>query len=138
MAATIIIAVLLIGIGIYAAYIRRNPYDQLPASKKSGNCDLQCGTCSTVGSTAVRTNRAKVEPNMFNDEELDTYSRMSAESYSQADIAQFEQVLRTLRPSDITPWMCDLRRRRIAFPPSLTGLVRKRIETALKESNKEK
>lgn len=55
----------------------------------------------------------------FDDEELDAFQGRDAESYSDAEIEQFRDVLLTLLPTDIAPWARSIQLRGISLPPEV-------------------
>lgn len=55
----------------------------------------------------------------FNDEELDRYARRRSDSYTEAEVAEFAEVLYTLRPDEIKAWGRSLTLRSIALPDEL-------------------
>lgn len=52
----------------------------------------------------------------FADEELDAYAGRAADDYNDQEIAEFEDVLLTLRESEIPDWLLSLRSRSIELP----------------------
>lgn len=59
----------------------------------------------------------------FDDEELDVFAGRDSESYSDAEIEQFRDVLLTLLPEDIAPWARSIQLRGITLP----GCVREEL-----------
>ena len=59
------------------------------------------------------------EPVYFEDEELDAYKGMAADSYTAAQVAEFEEVLTTMRPSEVSEWLHSLHLRGISLPAPL-------------------
>lgn len=55
----------------------------------------------------------------FEDEELDQFRQIPADSYSDEQINTFREVLYTLRPQEITDWLISLEKREINLPEIL-------------------
>lgn len=55
----------------------------------------------------------------FEDEELDAYRTRPEESYTEAEVEEFREVLTTLRPEEVEPWLRSLRLRQITLPYQL-------------------
>lgn len=82
-----------------------------------------CDTCAAdgTGCYADRMLRHAVQekPSYFNDEELDAFQGLSADSYSPSQSEQFAEVLHTLRSEEVADWLHSLSLRGIALPTSL-------------------
>ena len=63
----------------------------------------------------------------YEDEELNAFKGRAADSYSDADIEQFREVLYTLRQEEIMPWYRSLKRRGILLPE---GVLRELVSLA--------
>lgn len=59
------------------------------------------------------------DPEYFDDEELDACAGRHPDSYTDAEIEQFRDVLLTLRAEDIAPWARAIQRRGIELPPAV-------------------
>ena len=59
------------------------------------------------------------EPEYYDDEELDAYRHRAADSYTPAEIEQFEEVLTTMRAEEVAGWVRSLRLRGVALPDAL-------------------
>lgn len=115
----ILIGILVVGIVVFAAYIRRNPFDQIPRKEKPGDCDESCLTCMDT-CAASKVLQAEMSPvGDFNDDELDAFAGTDAGSYSDEQVELFAAILEGLKPSEVAPWMESLRRRNIALPAAL-------------------
>ncbi len=83
-----------------------------------GDSDACCGmhiTCERDSLLAAVS--AKVE--YYDDEELDRYARRAPETYSEAEIEEFRDVLLTTRPDDIAGWARSLQLREITLPAAV-------------------
>ena len=63
------------------------------------------------------------EPEYYDDEELDAYRHRAADSYTPAEIEQFEEVLTTMRAEEVAGWVRSLRLRGVALPDALRDYV---------------
>ncbi len=88
------------------------------AADGDGDSDACCGmhiTCERDSLLAAVS--AKVE--YYDDEELDRYARRAPETYSEAEIEEFRDVLLTTRPDDIAGWARSLQLREITLPAAV-------------------
>lgn len=82
-------------------------------------------SCSTCNGSDERCEQecmleaATKDIEYFNDEELDHYARRRSDSYTEAEVAEFSDVLYTLRPDEIKSWGRSLTLRSIALPDEL-------------------
>lgn len=81
--------------------------------RKSG-----CGvTCFCDDITLKRAVKTEIE--YFDDEELDEYRGTEADDYTESQVDEFNEVLTTLKPSEVGDWMRSLQLRGIALPAAL-------------------
>ncbi|MCQ2095274.1 MAG: phospholipase [Bacteroidaceae bacterium] len=57
--------------------------------------------------------------NYFEDEELDRFKGRSSDSYSDEEIAEFREVLYTMRLDEVSDWLSSLLIREVNLPDSL-------------------
>jgi hypothetical protein len=115
----ILVAALIAGIAVFALYIRRNPFDQVPHKEKPGDCNEDCGTCFDV-CTAVKVLKAETSQcGDFGDDELDAFAGIPSEAYSEGQIQIFADILESLPQEEVALWLESLRRRNIEFPSAL-------------------
>lgn len=62
---------------------------------------------------------ANVEPDYYDDEELDQYRGRPADSYNAAEVEAFDYVLTTMRPGEVAGWLRSLAQRGIELPTEL-------------------
>lgn len=79
------------------------------------------GCCGGVNCERAK----KIEPLIvyFEDEELDAYVGRSADSYTREEIEEFREILDTLQPNEISPWLKSLKLRRVELPVELEDKV---------------
>lgn len=73
-----------------------------------GTCDMWKGL-----------KKANIHIDYFEDEELDQYKHIPADSYNDAQIEAFRDVLYTLRTEEIEDWLISLEKREINLPEIL-------------------
>lgn len=56
------------------------------------------------------------KPDYYDDEELDAYKGVSPDDYTEEQIAEFEEVLLTMKESDVAGWLKSLSLRGIELP----------------------
>ena len=61
----------------------------------------------------------KFQPDYYDDEELDQFKGVSPESYTDEQIAMFDEVLMTMKESDVAGWIKSLQLREIEMPYSV-------------------
>lgn len=124
MFAVILLAVLLAGIVVFTLYIRRNPYDEVPRREKPGDCDEQCGTCADL-CAASKVIKAEMAPaaKRFSNDGLDSYAGVKADEYKDSEVADFSNVLESLKSDEVAQWVESLRRRNIEIPSALRDEV---------------
>lgn len=86
-------------------------------SYKSGICGVSC-FCDKI---ADRIAPEQEEPVYFEDEELDAYRGIAPTGYDEAQIAEFREVMTTMRPQEVGDWLHSLRLRGIHLPAQLMG-----------------
>ena len=84
---------------------------------KSGICGISC-FCDKVNTLACDAE----EPVYFEDEELDAYKGIAADAYTEQQVAEFEEVLTTMRPDEVPQWLHSLQLRGINLPAALINL----------------
>lgn len=119
----ILIAILAVAACLVVYVSRRTPDDEA-AHQPCTDGNAACGSCSTsYGSDECLSQKAlrqAVEaPVYFDDEELDSFRGRDSESYSDAEIEQFADVLYTMRPDEVATWIASLGLRGINLPASL-------------------
>ena len=55
----------------------------------------------------------------FEDEELDAYKGLAPNSYTDQQVAEFDEVLTTMRPEEVPEWLHSLQLRGIKLPQKL-------------------
>ncbi|MBQ1851041.1 MAG: phospholipase [Paludibacteraceae bacterium] len=61
----------------------------------------------------------KFQPDYYDDEELDQFKGVSPDSYTDEQIAMFDEVLMTMKESDVAGWIKSLQLREIEMPYSV-------------------
>lgn len=56
----------------------------------------------------------------FEDEELDAYKGIAADAYTEQQVAEFEEVLITMRPDEVPQWLHSLHLRGIELPSQIS------------------
>ncbi len=74
-----------------------------------------CGAHLVCEKTTSRS-AAEEQALYYDDEELDAYKGRSADSYDQAEIEQFRDVLLTLTPGEVADWGRSIQLRGIELP----------------------
>ena len=81
-----------------------------------------CDTCAADPGTCLKERviqNAVGEIEYFDDEELDAYSGIPSDAYTDEQIDQFREIFYTIRPEEIPDWFISLEKRHIAFPDPL-------------------
>lgn len=115
---TIIIIMICLGllVSVFKAFYHGGETDV----SSPGNHD--CGTCSACDGTGDKClqnrimEKAAVEPEYFDDEELDVFKCRKSDSYTDEEAALFADVLYTMRQDEVTDWLVSLSLRGIELP----------------------
>ena len=75
--------------------------------------------CGAHADCEKQLKKTAPEIEYFDDEELDQFQGLPPDSYTDAQIDLFREVLYTLRPEELSDWLISLEKRRIAFPDPL-------------------
>lgn len=116
-AAVVLIIVALFCVA-YVYFARRSK----PAPSAAGDAPVDCSTCagSDPRCEQVCMMEASTQPvEYFDDEELDDFRGRPSDSYSEAETAQFAEVLETLRPGEVKAWGRSIHLRGISLPDAL-------------------
>lgn len=73
-----------------------------------------CGAHEVCENESLLATNAKIV--YFEDEELDAYKDRDPESYTDEEIAQFDEVFMTLRENELVDWLKSLQLRHVPLP----------------------
>lgn len=73
-----------------------------------------CGAHEVCENESLLATNAKIV--YFDDEELDVYKDREPESYTDEEIAQFDEVFMTLRENELVEWLKSLQLRHVPLP----------------------
>lgn len=105
---------------------RENPVDE-KASTPVSDC---CGAHEVCEFDQIKADESIIE--YYDDEELDTFREMEADSYTSDQIDQFREVLYTLQSHEIRYWLLSIERRKINLPTILESEARMLMAEAIK------
>lgn len=88
--------------------------DVTPGTMPESDC---CGAHEVCERDLVKVNPDIIE--YFDDEDLDKFSNINENEYSDEQIDEFREILYTLKKSEIQNWILSLSRRNIALPTIL-------------------
>lgn len=136
----IILIIALLALGVFSWFASRLHWFDHPAEKPDGAdspSDLLLGlddegalqmekphdsSTECCGLHAVcEKDRSRLSKDIvyYDDEELDAFRGISAETYDDATLELFSEIFRTLRPEDMLGWLNSLRMREIELPLEL-------------------
>ncbi len=97
--------------------LERGEISEMPPIKKArpDGCCGKHAVCEKEQLAQAMTQPAEY----FEDEELDAFKGREAEDYDEAEVEQFDEVLTTLRPTEVAAWLRSLQVRGIALPNDL-------------------
>ena len=116
----LIIIFISLGIAIYLLnkYTRREKAadiaDTVTPVIENDGLEVCCGAHEVCETDSLLA--SSPTPVYFEDEELDTFRLRDEKTYSQQEIAQFEEVLFTLREKEVAEWLKSLQIRNINLP----------------------
>lgn len=135
MIATLLLIALLGGIALLALrhYSRKDESagkekstpTSAPATRKSGGSSPSCPTDSAGCGVSCFCDEATLkravttEAEYFDDEELDRYKGIGSDDYTEQQTEEFNEVLTTLKPTEVGDWLRSLQLRGIELPSSL-------------------
>lgn len=76
------------------------------------------GECCGAHEVCEKTGKYNPDfkPDYYDDEELDAYKGVKPEEYTDEQIAEFEEILLTMKESDVAGWLSSLQLRGIELP----------------------
>lgn len=106
--------------------LQRGEISEMPTIQKS-RPDGCCGKHAVCEKEQLIT--ASTRPiEYFEDEELDAYRGRVSDSYTPSEVDDFEEVLTTMRPSEVADWVRSLQLRGVELPDELKDEVMMLIE----------
>lgn len=111
----------LAGLGLIVAlgsWLTRKPGEEDVIHEAEGDCST-CSGSNTKCEQTCMMEAATREVEYFDDEELDRFRGRTPDSYADDEVAEFAEVLYTLRPEDVKPWNRSLVLRGINVPNAL-------------------
>lgn len=91
--------------------------EKKPAQNAEERPEGCCGAHEVCEKESLLTSRADIV--YFADEELDLYRGRSASSYSDNEVDEFEDVLLTLKESEVAEWLKSIQLRGIELPETV-------------------
>lgn len=90
--------------------------DDVPAQ---GCADEGCGLRSICPSEQILAGACKQEATYYDDEELDAFAGRDEDSYTDAELEQWRDVLYTLQPADLLGWGQSIMHRGLKMPSAI-------------------
>lgn len=122
----LLIAFILLGIVIFILqkFTGKKAEKPQPSASKTQQPEVQPadplanGECCGAHEICEKTGKynPQFKPDYYEDEELDAYKGMSPDDYTEEQIAEFEEVLMTMKESDVAGWLKSLSLRGIELP----------------------
>jgi hypothetical protein len=91
-------------------------------SSMDGDNEFCCGK-HVICKKSLPPRPARNTVEYFDDEELDVFKGRSADTYTEEEIRQFEQIFETLWKTDVSDWANSLSLRGIELPRSIQEIV---------------
>lgn len=127
----LVFGILLLGVlAFVAGYIRekklkrqleRGEITELPSIKQVEDMEC-CGQHETCEKDSLLAAVSK-EIEYYNDEELDRFRGQSSDSYDDADVDEFREVLYTMKEDEVAGWIRSLQLRAVELPDDLKDEV---------------
>lgn len=129
--ALIILAVtLLTGLVLYLTH---KPGDAPADAEAAAPSEAPAEECCGLHAVCEKGLSPTLEPQYFDDEELDRFAGREPDSYSPEEEEEFREVLYTLIPSDVYPWGVSLTQRGVAMPLQLRDEWTMLVDDAAKQ-----
>lgn len=91
-------------------------------------CVAGGGCCGGKNCHRKQARQSKVDTTLyFEDEELDRFKGKSATDYTPAEVAEWTEVVTTLRSSEVMDWVTSIHRRQLHIPSTLQETVSERL-----------
>ncbi|MBR1386811.1 MAG: hypothetical protein IJ553_00170 [Alloprevotella sp.] len=98
-------------------YVRRHP-EKPDETAQNGSRPPACGLTDVCELPCTPVNLD--EPaEYFDDEELDRFRGRGADDYVDHEVEEFEEVMTTMRPTEVHAWLRSLQQRGIVLPAAL-------------------
>ena len=108
---------------VMAVHISRKPADENSAEDETQDSvpgdNPSCSSCGLESCTHSCMTDEYVEPEYFDDEELDNYQGKHSSEYTDSQAEEFRDVLYTMRPEEVREWMKSLNQRGIEIPDQI-------------------
>jgi len=88
---------------------------EVPAQPEQPASDGECCGAHEFCEKTGKYN-PQFKPDYYDDEELDAYKGVNPDDYTEEQIAEFEEVLLTMKESDVAGWLKSLSLRGIELP----------------------
>lgn len=99
-------------------YTGKNARRQIKPETTTPVTDTECCGAHEICEKTGKYN-PQFKPDYYDDEELDAYKGVSPDDYSEAQTAEFEDVLMTMKEEDVAGWLRSLQLRGIELPYSV-------------------
>lgn len=118
-----IVVVILIALGLLVAVLKA--FSRGAGGDEARQQGRDCGSCSVCNGqeNACLQDRvmakAAVEPEYFDDEELDVFKGRRSDGYTEEEVGQFAEVLYTMKPEEVGDWLASLSLRGVELPDQI-------------------
>ena len=119
----IIGAIVLLGVACYFYDYRRRRDKRPVENSEPDRIDTECCGQHLICEKESLLAAVSKDIEYYNDEELDVFKGRHSDSYSTAEIAEFGEVLYTLRSEEVAGWVRSLQLREIELPDPLKDEV---------------
>ena len=121
---TVVLLIIFVVTGIVIYLLRRFTGKNSNADKEIGEPTptvMEESECCGAHEICEKTGKynPKFQPDYYDDEELDQFKGVSPDSYTDEQIAMFDEVLMTMKESDVAGWIKSLQLREIEMPYSV-------------------
>ena len=119
---TILVVVLLIALAVLEIYYLRKMLKANDGKVPQEPCHTPEHSCSgCCGGTECFHAKLKQKPHIvyFEDQELDRFRQRNGEDYTPGELQEWQEVLQTLRPEEVSAWARSIRLRRLPIPKAI-------------------
>lgn len=103
------------------------PAGERAVGETAAGCASHGGICCGLHEVCEKGLPKRTENLYFDDEELDRFTGRKADSYTEAEIEEFRQVMHTTLPHELTEWARCLGRRGVTLPTALRSELLERM-----------
>lgn len=126
---TYILLLVLLGVVLFIVSKLRKSQEVKGDAGEVKICETTGGICCG-GSADCHKHKQAPKPTYYEDEELDRFQGRGADDYSSEEVAEWSEVVETLRVEEVEGWLSSIHMRGLHVPRALQARISERISQA--------